>query len=107
MIQLTLYQTQPVGDKVVRRELRAGIYDGKGNCISEEKDFIFDSRSENAREREQGCRLNLGNAANALSNQTVELRLYEKIPGTKQYQPEPYKVIPYTLRRSFEKDFDF
>lgn len=106
-LTVKLYQAQPVGDKVIGRELRAGIYDSKGNCMSEEKDFIFDNPSENARDREQDCRLNLGNAANTLDSQTVELRLYERIPGTKQYQPEPYKVIPYTLRRSFGADFDF
>ncbi len=106
-LMVTLYQKQPVADKVIGRELRVGIYDSEGNCISDKKDFIFDSPSDNAQDREQECRLNLGNEADTLNNQTVEMRLYERIPGTKQYQPEPYKVIPYTLRRSFGADFDF
>lgn len=106
-LMVKLYQAQPVGEKVIGRELRASIYDCKGNCISDMKDFIFDSSSENVHDREHDCRLNLGSAADSLDNQTVELRLYERISGTKQYRPEPYKVVSYTLRRSFKSDFDF
>ena len=43
----------------------------------------------------------------AVRESDVELRLYERISGTKQYRPEPYKVVSYTLRRSFKSDFDF
>lgn len=104
---VTLYQKQPVSEKNVGRELRVGLYDSAGTCISDVKTFIFDSASPNASEREQECRLDLGSAATALNNQNVELRLYDRIRQTTQYQDEPYKVIVYTLRRSFTRDFDF
>jgi len=106
ILVLTLYQAQPVGEKVVGRELRAAVYDSENNEISDARDFIFDSPAEDAREREQQCRLTLGNAADKCNNQQVQLRLYEKIPGTAQFQPEPYKTVTYTLRRSFTADFD-
>jgi len=51
---VTLYQTQPVSEKMRPRELLAGIYAADGTLISDEYSLIFDFRSDNAHRQGTG-----------------------------------------------------
>jgi uncharacterized protein (TIGR02687 family) len=104
-LAVTLYQAQPVTDKVKLRTLRAGIYTESGELISDSHDLVFDLISENPRERELNVRFVLTRKADTVNNQEVILKLEEKHAGTSHYKE--YKSIRYLMRRSFTSDFDF
>lgn len=104
-LSVTLYQTEPVTDKVRPRVLRAGIYTDKGKLISDRHDVLLDLSSENPRERELKLRFVLLQEADEVNNQEVALKLEEHIEGTNQFKE--YKQLNYMIRRSFTSDFDF
>lgn len=111
-LAVTFYQTEPINyqpknaeAKKQPRTLRAGIYNQAGDLISDTHDLTFDFATDNPRERELKVRFLLTSQADTANNQTVKLRLDEKLSGTAQY--EEYKTESYTIRRSFTSDFDF
>jgi uncharacterized protein (TIGR02687 family) len=104
-VSVTLYQAEPVTDKVRPRQLRAGIYTEEGALISDIHDVLLDLTSENARERELKLRFVMSQDADAVNNQEVFLKLEESEEGSNQYRK--YKSLRYTIRRSFTSDFDF
>lgn len=104
-IAVTLYQAQPVTDKVQPRNLRAGIYTQFGELISDSHDLAFDLTSDNPRERELQVQFVLTRKADDANGQEVILRLDEKLTGTSHYKE--YKSLRYMMRRSFTSDFDF
>ncbi len=104
-LSVTLYQTEPVTDKVRPRKLRAGIYTESGTLISDSHEVVLDLTSDNARERELKLRFLLTQQADAANNQDVILKLEEPEEGSNQYRK--YKELRYTIRRSFTSDFDF
>ncbi len=104
-LSVLLYQKDPVSEKLQPRTVRVAIYANDGTLISDSHEICFDLKSENAREREHKLRLVLSRDADKFSEQQVMLKLEEKIPSTSQYQK--YAAHPYTLRKSFERDFDF
>ncbi|MCL1919391.1 MAG: BREX-1 system phosphatase PglZ type A, partial [Peptococcaceae bacterium] len=103
-LAVILYQREAVTDKMRPRTLRAGIYTENGSLISDNQELIFDSASENSRDREQKVRLILSREADKANGQEVLLKLEEKLPGTSHYQQ--YASRRYLLRRSFATDFD-
>ena len=102
---VTLYQTQPVSEKMRRRELLAGIYATDGTLISDEFPLIFDFRSDNAREREMPRKFLLSREADRFNNQDVILKLRERVGKTSHYQD--YATHRFQLRRGITTDFDF
>lgn len=104
-LAVTLYQAQPVTDKVQPRTLIAGIYTQAGDLISDSHELTFDLSSDNPRERELQVRFVLTRKADEANGQEVILRLEEKHPGTSHYKE--YKSLRYLIRRSFTSDFDF
>jgi len=102
---VTLYQAEPVTDKVQLRHLRAGIYTEANQLISDQHEVMLDLASENPRERELKLRFLLTQEADAANGKEVILRLDESVSGTNQFKE--YKSLRYTLRRSFTSDFDF
>ncbi|WP_150288340.1 BREX-1 system phosphatase PglZ type A [Rhabdaerophilum calidifontis] len=102
---VTLYQTQPVSEKMRPRELLAGIYATDGTLISDEYTLIFDFRSENAREREMPRKFLLSREADRFNNQDVILKLRERVGKTSHYQD--YATHRFQLRRGMTTDFDF
>lgn len=104
-LSVTLYQTEPVTDKIRPRQLKAGIYTESGTLISDKHDVLLDLTSENPRERELKLRFVLTQEADAANNQEVLLKLEEPEEGSNQYRK--YKELRYTIRRSFTSDFDF
>lgn len=102
---VTLYQTQPVSEKMRPRELLAGIYATDGTLISDEYTLLFDFRSENAREREMPRKFLLSREADQFNNQDVILKLRERVGKTSHYQD--YATHRFQLRRGMTTDFDF
>lgn len=102
---VTLYQTQPVSEKMRPRELLAGIYATDGTLISDEYTLLFDFRSENARERETPRKFLLSREADRFNNQDVILKLRERVGKTSHYQD--YATHRFQLRRGMTTDFDF
>lgn len=104
-LAVTIYQTEPVTDKIQPRVLRAGIYTEAGDLISDSHALTFDLSSDNPRERELQVRFVLTRKADEANGQEVILRLEEKHAGTSHYKE--YKSLRYLIRRSFTSDFDF
>ncbi len=104
-LAVTLYQSEPVTDKIQPRTFRAGIYTGAGDLISDVHDLTFDLAAENPRERELQVRFVLTRKADEANGQEVILRLEERHAGTSHYKE--YKSLRYLMRRSFTSDFDF
>ena len=102
---VTLYQTQPISEKMRLRELLAGIYATDGTLISDEYTLLFDFRSENAREREMPRKFLLSRDAERFNNQDVTLKLRERVGKTSHYQD--YASHRFELRRGITTDFDF
>jgi uncharacterized protein (TIGR02687 family) len=102
---VTLYQVEPVSEKMRPRELLAGIYAADGTLISDEVSLTFDFRSENAREREMPRKFLLSREADRFNNQDVILKLRERVGKTSHYQD--YASHRFELRRGMSTDFDF
>jgi len=103
-ITVKLYQKEPVTEKVQARELQIGIYSANGTLISDSYTLAFDMTSTNDREREKTVRLILSKDATEFNNQSVYVRLMERVSGTSH--DFVYGSLQYTLRRSFTSDFD-
>lgn len=101
----TLYQVEPVSEKMRPRELLAGIYAADGTLISDEVALTFDFRSENPREREMPRKFLLSREADRFNNQDVVLKLRERVGKTSHYQD--YASHRFELRRGISTDFDF
>lgn len=102
---VTLYQVQPVSEKMRPREVLAGIYAMDGTPISDEYTLQFDFRSENPREREMPRKFLLSRDADRFNNQDVILKLRERVGKTSHYKD--YASHPFQLRRGITTDFDF
>ncbi|MCP5275507.1 MAG: BREX-1 system phosphatase PglZ type A [Burkholderiales bacterium] len=104
-LAVTMYQAEPVTDKIQPRVLRAGIYTEGNVLISDIHDLTFDLCSDNPRERELQVRFVLTRKADEANGQEVVLKLEEKYRDTSH--PRLYKSLRYLMRRSFTSDFDF
>lgn len=104
-IAVTLYQAEPVSEKTQGRKLRASIFNQAGKLISDQHECVMDFTSENPREREYRLRLILTKEADSENGKTVLLKLDEQVDTTSHYRT--YKVLEYTVRKSFTSDFDF
>jgi hypothetical protein len=102
---VTLYQVQPVSEKMRPREVLAGIYASDGTLISDEQTLLFDYRSENPREREMPRKFLLSREADRFNNQDVILKLRERVGKTSLYHD--YASQRFQLRRGMTTDFDF
>ena len=102
---VTLYQAEPVAEKMRPRELLAGIYAADGTLISDEVTLTFDFHSENPREREMPRKFLLSREADRFNNQDVVLKLRERVGKTSHYQD--YASHRFELRRGLSTDFDF
>ena len=102
---VTLYQVEPINDKLQPRQIRVAVYDRENHCISDQQEILFDSISENSHDREHKIRILLNREADRVENQDVFLKLEEKISNTEHYRE--YQKVTYMIRRTFTPDFDF
>ena len=104
-VTVTLYQEEPVTEKVQARTLIAGLYAGE-TLISNEVTVVCSATSVEPRDRYNPVTLVLAQEAGAFDGGTVELRLAEPV-GTGERRPYP-NTVRFTLTpRTFERDFDF
>lgn len=103
-LAVALYQSEPVTNKVRPLKIKVGLYCGE-TLISDSKELLFDMTSSDPREREMKVQFVLTQEANRFNNKEVELRLEEEIKDTTKYRI--HRTYKYTLRRSFQSDFDF
>lgn len=99
------YQAEAVSEKIQSRELVAGIFATDGTLISDEFTLQFDFALDNAREREMPRKFLLSRGADQYNNQTVLLKLRERVGKTSHFQD--YAVHHFQLRRGITTDFDF
>lgn len=104
-LAVTLYQKEPVSDKLKPRYLRIGLFNQQGELISDSHELAFDLTATSPRDREQLVALILSRKADSANGQEVVLRLDEKLAGTSHYTE--YHSIRYLFKRSFTSDFDF
>jgi hypothetical protein len=103
-VAVTFIQSEPVGNRILSRALRAGFVSKTGVQLSDMKVLRFDSAATDVRQRERGERFVFSKEADAFNQQEVLLVLEEPIANTTQWSP--YKEFTFKLRRSFESDFD-
>jgi len=103
-LTVTLYQVDPKDAKNHPRQLRIGLYTKDDELISDQHELVFDSASDNPRDREKTISLILSKSAEKANKQNIYLKLKEQIKDSDEYSE--YKSINYTLRRSFTSDFD-
>ena len=103
-VTVTFIQSDPVGDRLLARELRAGFFSKTGAQLSETKIMKFESSAEDVRQRERAEQFIFGKEADHFNQQEVFLRLEEQVPNTSQWSP--YREFSFKLRRAFESDFD-
>lgn len=103
-LSIALFQDRPAQGKVLPRTLRMGIFAKDGTSLSEIKTQTFDSKEQEARQRETTLLLVLSAAADAFNNRDVDLRLEETISGTNQIVT--YKTHSLKLQKPFTSDFD-
>ena len=68
-----LFQSEPVGEKVQPRTLRAGLYVGQ-TLISNQVPMVFDEASDDKRDRYQKATMLLSQDAAEYNDRTVELQ---------------------------------
>lgn len=101
-LAIIFYQREATTLKARPRKLRAGIYSEKGELISSRHELIFDSTSNNPRDREQTTVFTLTGASTAYRGQNVILRLEEQIKDTNQFREYACRV--YALRNYMDID---
>ncbi len=103
-LSIALFQDRPAQGKVLPRTLRVGIFAKDGTSLSEIKTQTFDSKEQEARQRETTLLLVLSAAADSFNNRDVDLRLEETVSGTNQIVT--YKTHSLKLQKPFTSDFD-
>ena len=101
---VALYQSQPVADKKVGRELRVGFYAADGTLISDRQTLTFGSSDESPRNRERKINFTFDKSADAHQGEEIFLIMEEQIPGTDRYNS--YKKETYRFKKTFESDFE-
>jgi hypothetical protein len=86
LLAFTLYQEEPVSEKVRKRTLVVGLYAAGDRLISDEKTLVFNSPSEHAEDRATEVTLRLGPEADEHNNETVFLKLKEQEPNSNHYR---------------------
>lgn len=104
-LAVRLYQEEAASEKLQPRTLSVGLYSEAGEALSDIQEVVFDRTSDNPREREHTVKLVLSRDADEYNGKQVYLRLKERIGATTHFTD--YLNQTFTIRRSFEQDFDF
>ena len=101
---VSFYQKQPVGEKMMPRDLRVGFYTSGGQLISDITNLKFDSRDNDAAAREQRKTFLFTSDASKLNGQDVFLILEENVEDTTHFKT--YKTITFRMLIAFSSEFD-
>lgn len=105
ILMVSFMQKNQVGEKILPRTIRAGIYSEDGlELLSDSFNYIFDISEESNREREVKHKFQLkSEAGEKYKNKRVILKLEEPVEGTSLWKH--YEQYYYTLNISFTSDF--
>lgn len=101
---VAFYQKQPLADKILPRQFKAGIYSANDKLISDLVTLSFNSLDPDAMAREKRHTFQLTSEASKYNGQDVQLRLEEQIEGTSQFRI--YKTNTYRMLIAFSSEFD-
>jgi uncharacterized protein (TIGR02687 family) len=101
---INFYQKQPVMDKILPRQIRAGFYDSAGRLISNVVTLTFNVPDKDAMAREKKHSFIFTAEASQKNGQDVYLKLEEPIEDTNQFKL--YKSITYRMLIAFKSEFD-
>jgi uncharacterized protein (TIGR02687 family) len=101
---VSFYQKNPIGDKVLLRDIKAAFYTKDNMLISDVSNIKFDSRDTDVAAREQRKAFVFTSEASKLNGQDVFLKLEESIEGTSHFKI--YKTITYRMLIAFSSEFD-
>lgn len=105
ILPVSFIQQELVGDKILPREIKAGIYAEDGELLSDQFTFQFDIEEGSERQREVKHQFHLSKKASGkYKNQRVRLILEEPLENTNKWKV--YKDFYYTLNITFSSDFD-
>lgn len=102
-IKIHFYQTEPVKEKVLARDIKAAFYSKDGKKISNEVFITFDSIEEDARAREVSENFQFTSDVSNYKNEEIYLILREPVEGTNQFNDFKKEAIPVKI--SFTDDF--
>lgn len=101
---ISFYQESAAGEKSRSRELRIGFYSSSDELLSDAKTINFDSKHEDARNRERKIVFTFTKAADSHHGGEIHLKLDEKIKGSNKYRN--YKKLSFRFMKAFETDFE-
>jgi uncharacterized protein (TIGR02687 family) len=101
---IKILQKEPVGDKILPREVRMGFYDQQGNELSNIADFIFTSQDPEIRSREFTFRFSFKNSITLYHRSEVYFKIRDRYQQTHEYVD--YLTQPVEIFLTDEKDFD-
>jgi uncharacterized protein (TIGR02687 family) len=105
ILAVSFIQSELVGEQILARDIRAGLYAEDGELLSDQFRYVFDIQEGSERQREVKHRFQISSKATTkYKNQRVKLILEEPVEGTTKWKP--YKEFFYTLNISFTNDFD-
>lgn len=105
ILPVSFIQQGLVGESVLARRIRAGIYAEDGELLSDQFSFIFDIVEGTERQREIKHQFHLSKKAGGkYKNQRVRLILEEPLENTNKWKV--YKEFYYTLSITFSSDFE-
>ncbi|SDS36240.1 BREX-1 system phosphatase PglZ type A [Christiangramia echinicola] len=105
ILPVSFIQQDLVGEKILPRHIRAGIYAEDGELLSDQFTFQFDIEEGSERQREVKHQFHLSKKAGGkYKNQRVRLILEEPLEGTTKWKK--YRDFYYTLNITFSSDFD-
>lgn len=101
---VSFYQKQPVADKILPRQIKAGFYTSSGHLISNVITLLFSSTDNDPIAREKRQSFLFTAEASKHNGQDVYLKMEEQIEGTSQFKI--YKSITYRMLIAFSSEFD-
>jgi hypothetical protein len=101
---VSFYQKQPVAEKILPRQIKAGFYTSAGQLISDVITLLFNSTENDAMAREKRQSFLFTTEASKHNGQDVYLKMEEQIEGTSQFKI--YKSITYRMLIAFSSEFD-
>lgn len=108
-ITVDFLQSEPVGGKVRKRTVFAGLYgrdsQGEETLVSNEVSLVFDSSSPEPANRHRPATFVLTKEADDFNGKTITLLCKEVVDGASARRPLPRKA-QFTLKRSIRSDDD-
>lgn len=103
-INISLYQKDPVSEKVQPITLKAGFYSKTGELLTQTHTVTFDSEQSDSRNREKILRFDFKSSVSQYNNELVTLTLKRLLANSSE---EPvYAEVDATLKLAFFNEFD-